>query len=152
MHRIRRAIMPIKLPICLAFILCERVTHDPLTGQHTLINLLDDVRVLRVPCVCPSLFVYAELTGSQGQVDLDVRLVRLLGVSATAGASTPGEVVSAWRCGAASLRNPGAIAKIDIRLQEIWLPAGGDYLFILVVNGTPLVSRRFTVVLLRSPS
>jgi hypothetical protein len=142
--------MPAKPPVCLAFILCERVTHDPLTGKHTLVGLLDDYRTLRVPCVCPSLVVYAELTGSQGRLELVVRIVRLLQGSAAGSEPTSAAPISTWSCGAATLQNPDAVAKIDICLEELRLPAHGDYLFILVVNGTPVAARRFTVALVRT--
>jgi hypothetical protein len=48
------------------------------------------------------------------------------------------------------LRDVDAVAKIDCQLRDVEFPESGDYLFILEVNATPSVARRFKVVLSRS--
>ncbi|HEX5012230.1 MAG TPA: hypothetical protein VFY71_17720 [Planctomycetota bacterium] len=136
-------------PVCLAFLVCERVEYDAVAGRHALVGLFEDMTVSGVPATCPSLLAYAELTGMTGPVDLVLRLVQLLPGPDSEGRPRSARPIRAWNYPNPVLLAERTVAKIGIQLHEVKCPEAGHDLFILEANATPLVARRFTVNLAR---
>jgi len=141
--------MELGQPICLAFLVCERVEYDAVAGRHAVVGLFEDMTVSGVPATCPSLLAYAELTGMTGPVDLVLRLVQLLPGPDSKGRPRSARPVRTWSYPNPVLLSEDTVTKIGIQLHEVKFPEAGHYLFILEANATPVVARRFKVNLAR---
>ena len=132
-------------PVCLAFLLCQQLRIDAVTGRHALVGLFEEATVTEVPAVCPELLAYSELTGMAGTVDLFLRLVKLVPGPEPRARPRAARAIRSWTYPSPVLLFPDTVAKIGIQLRDIEFPEAGHYLFILEANATPIVARRFTV-------
>src|SRR5260370_20272366 len=121
-------------PIGLGLALCDRVMIEEGTRQLSLIGTFHRFHEPAFPFVPPPFYVYATLTGTEGDATVELTVTSL---------ETEDAVYSFGR----PVRFPDRFSEVRVRLRltSIEFLEAGTYLFTLLVDGESIAHRRVRV-------
>ncbi len=122
-------------PVFLTLMLCERIIHDAISGQHSLIGLVSNINAPRFPVQTPSLAIFTELTGCHGVVGMTFRIVDV-------NEERP-PVCQIDLQG--QMDDPLAVAQFAFGVPSMVFPQEGDYRVQAVVSGVAELEKRLMV-------
>ena len=122
-------------PTLVSLILCEQIIDDRITNKKSAIGLFNMILVPTLPVTLHQMVVLASLTEIEGQVDLELRLIR----------DTDNAVLFRTQ---GPVKAPSPLATVDLvfRMQGIKIPVAGQYAFEVLFAGELLSRRRFQVL------
>jgi hypothetical protein len=131
----------VPVPITLGLTLCAQVMIEKGTENVSLIGSFNRLRGKRFPFIPLPFWVFATLTGGQGNATLDLTGTRL---------ETDEEIHSVQR----NLHFPHRFAELQVafRLAHCEFPAPGMYSFNLLVDGEWIANRRLQINAVETPS
>lgn len=119
------------LPQCKAFLLCEEVAEDEVTGQLSLNRLIEILRFPTFPAESMPFVIFVQLYDGIGRYQFDVELRNLSDNTSVAATAS------------SSLDFPQRLVKMDIMLpvEFLRLPHAGRYEFAVLLDGEELVTQ-----------
>ncbi len=129
-----------EIPICTSLVVCEHVITDATTKRKSLINIINELRVQKVPVRFARLAVFTSLTNGSGQVPVELRCIKV-------GAEEPIFTMK----GAFNFPTPNDVVDCVFGLKNFGLHELGTYTFELYCDGELLLERRFNVRQIASP-
>jgi hypothetical protein len=124
----------LETPMGLAFCVCDSVIEDRTTRKKSLIGLFDRVSSRHFPCVHPELTVYLSLTSGHGTYPCACECRH-----------TDGETIAFRVNGSVTMKDPTQVADLVFRLRGVRFEKPGTYWLQFMVDGDPLLMRRFLV-------
>jgi len=115
-------------PKVLAVLLAQGHAFDPKTGTHSLLGIVNRLRVDGFPAVVPQLFCYVALTGLNGEYALRLSIHR----------ARDDEEVAYADGVIPRLATPLEFVEVLLGLEEVPLEVGGRYIFKFAMNGAVL--------------
>lgn len=119
-------------PIVMAMILCDQVIRDAKTGKTTIVGGFSRVNAQAYPCTHRNSGIYVALTEGGGDYEGCLRL---------SFAETDEPIMEAK--GDFHLPGPLAVAELHFEIRALPLPKPGQYRMEFIVDGEPLMARRF---------
>jgi len=120
-------------PHALAMIICEMVLRDEQTKNVSLIGLFNTVTGPRVPLRHDRMHVFVSLTNGHGDYDCLLQC------------KSPDEKVVFEARGQISLKDPLAVADLNVELRGLVFEVPGNYIFEFYCGGKLLTMRKFAV-------
>ena len=119
------------LPQCKAFLVCEGIGINDLTGQFNLYNLVNSLVFAQFPAEAPPLFVFLQLYDGIGRYELSAELRDLPGGRAVAAEAFT------------TVDFPERLVKMEVALpiHSLRLPYPGRYEIALLLNGRELATQ-----------
>ncbi|MBI4834318.1 MAG: hypothetical protein HY811_05830 [Planctomycetes bacterium] len=127
-------------PIPLAMIICDSVIEDRITGKKSLIGIFNNIAVAQFPCQHPSINVFFTLTEGIGEYQGCLRCVKL----------DTNEIIININ-GPIPFPNRLATVEFNFELKNIRFPTEGQYVFELLCDDQPVISRKFNVSKIKTP-
>lgn len=121
-------------PIPLAMIICDTVIEDRLTGKKSLIGIFNNISVHKLPCQHPTINVFFALTEGIGEYKGCLRCAKL----------DTNEVIMNLN-GPLPFPNRLATVEFNFELKNVVFPSEGQYIFELLCDDQPVISRKFIV-------
>lgn len=119
-------------PVCLAFLVCDRITRNPKNGAIVLVGHPNSWQNDVFPAEMPGAF-FARLSGGHGDYTIEVQLQ-----------NSEGEVIG--RAVGPEVSMPFPLERHDLTLDFCpTFPAPADYYFTLSANGEEIASQAFNV-------
>lgn len=129
-------------PIVLSLIVCRRIIRDAMSNEYSIIGITSEMALPSFPFTAPAFFVFTELTGVHGTIEITFRIVDE--------AEERPPVAEATAGGAAS-DGPLGVAQIAAMMAGLVYPEPGQYRLQLYSRGTLLAERKFKMVPLKGP-
>lgn len=126
-------------PIPLAMILCDTMIEDRLTGKKSLIGIFNNIAARKIPCQHANLNVFCILTEGIGQYRGCLRCTSLTDGKSILNISGP-----------INFPNRLATAEFNFELKNVVFPLAGQYVFELLCDDQPVISRKFNVAQLKT--
>jgi hypothetical protein len=121
-------------PELLAFLLCDDVIHDAVTGKRSIIGTFSTVYLEKVPGVYHRFAMYVALTEGRGTQDLRIVISHI----------ESGQTVLELR-GKMRVGDPTAVGELGLRIPVLPLPKTGAYSVDLYANEKLVACRKFHV-------
>lgn len=119
-------------PIVMAMILCDQVIRDGKTGKTTVVGGFSRITAGSYPAIHSKSAIYVALTEGGGDYQGCLRL---------SFAETDEPIMEAT--GSFQLPGPLAVAELHFEIRALPLPKPGPYRMEFIVDGEPLMARRF---------
>lgn len=129
-----------RIPIVNAFLVCDSVSRDALTGKMSLFGIFKVVFAQQVPATHPSLALYVCLTDAEGEYELWVDVV-YVPKNARIARFPPIEHGSLR----VTSNNPLDYAEVVFDIRGLTFSEFGEYEFRLFIDGRPMALRRIWV-------
>lgn len=129
------------LPIVLSLLVCRRIIRDSMSGEYSIISITSELAVTAFPITAPAFFVFAELTGMHGAIELGFRIID---------ANEERGPVAEVKGGGALTNDPLGVAQVAIAMAGLVFPEPGEYRLQLSSRGTLLAERKFRMVELKA--
>lgn len=128
-------------PIPLAMILCDTLIEDRLTGKKSLIGIFNNIASREIPCRHSTLNVFCILTEGIGTYPCCLRCTNLADGATILNLTGP-------------ITFPDRLVTIEFNfeLKNVVFPTPGQYVFELLCDNQPLISRKFNIVKLEPQS
>ena len=123
-------------PCVQAFLVCDTIIVDQLTGKKSLIGTFTHLWAPRFPCQHPQMGVYFCFTDAEGTYEFELRLVFLDEDKLIGKASLPPVAV----------RHRLEIQDLGVNLPLLVFPGPGRYEFRLFANGHFVTQKDFNVI------
>ena len=121
-------------PKAVAMVICDMVVRDEQTKNVSLISLFNAVTGPRLPLRNDRMHVFVSLTNGHGDYDCLLQC------------KSPDEKVVFEARGKISLKDPLAVADLNLELRGLVFEVSGDYIFEFYCGGELLTMRRFSVI------
>ena len=121
--------------IPLGMVICDTVIQDVKTKKKSLIGIFSQINAGRAPVQHPRLSVYVILTEGNGRYDCELRCVR-----------DDDNTLIMKANGGIEFKDPQQVLELVFDLNGPVFPAFGHYRFEFLVEGDPLISRKFNVI------
>lgn len=121
-------------PVLLAWLMCDGVHADPMTGKHTLLGVFSSIRVREFPATHPRMFWFLSLTDcSVGQHELKISFGQDM-------SQTQPIITREFES-----RNP--LHKINLinELRNLTIPAEANYAIVIEVDDHPILVTNLAV-------
>lgn len=113
-------------PVVNAMLLCDHVHRDPTTGKHTLLGVLDTLRLPFLPAVLEAAAFYLSLTNLRGTYRLELAWLR---------GDTEEELARLVRTAPTVMRDPLARVELALRIPAgLPVPVPGRYILRFYAN------------------
>lgn len=128
-------------PICLSFIVCEKLIHDAITNQRSVVGIVSQLHGTKFPIITAPLWLFGEITSCHGQSVLNFEIVD---VDDARPPVFSAEVVI-------NIENPLAVSQFAFRTHPLTFPEPGDYRVRLICSNRYLLERRIILNLVAPP-
>ncbi|MBI5778192.1 MAG: hypothetical protein HZA49_01890 [Planctomycetes bacterium] len=125
-------------PIPLAMVICDGVIDDRLTGKKSVIGIFNNIAAAELPCRHQTLYVYCVLTEGIGQYDGALKCTHLQSNKVILNLTGP-----------IKFPNPLATIEFIFDMKNIVFESEGMYVFELLCDSQPVISRKVNVSLLK---
>jgi len=129
-----------RLPTANAFLVCDSVSRDALTGKISLFGIFKFIFAQRVPTTHPSFVLYASLTEMEGEYELWVDVVHVLTNTRIARFPPPEQGTLK-----VTANNPLDYVEVAFDIRGLTFVEFGEYEFRLFIDGRPVALRRIWV-------
>ena len=119
-------------PIVQAFLVCDSVILDSLTGKKSIIGTFTHLWAPRFPCQHPQMGVYFCLTDAEGQYEFELRLVYL----------DQDQLIGKASLSSVEIKDRLQIHDFGVNIPSLVFPAPGRYEFRLFANGYFVTQKR----------
>lgn len=126
-------------PQCITLALCDTVIEDVKTRNKSLINLFNGILAASVPVRHDKMCAFASFSGGRGSVPLKLRLWH----------DQDFDHPVLEMGGTVSFPDHLAVIDLVFEVRGLTLPKFGNYIVDIVVDGVPIISRRFNVTELK---
>jgi hypothetical protein len=126
-------------PKCVSLVICDQVIEDKQTNTKSLIGIFSTVFANKLPAVHAKMGICVSLLEGNGTWPIQIRLV----------APSGAEVIKAE--GSETFANERQVRDVVMILLGVTLAEPGDYAVDVLVGGTPVASRYFSVQLFQGP-
>lgn len=127
-------------PIPLAMIICDAVIEDRITGKKSIIGIFNNIATHKFPCQHPTINVFFTLIEGIGKYEGCLRCIKL----------DTNEVIMSLS-GPIPFPNRLATVEFNFELKNVTFPTEGQYVFELLCDNQPVISRKFVVALMKQP-
>jgi hypothetical protein len=121
-------------PSVKAILICDQVIHEAGSNRKSLIGIFEEIHLPKFPAHYPRIAVYVNLTDANGEYVLEMRLQ-----------GEDGNEVGRGQTPRMRIENPLATCEFALQIQNLVLPAPGQYEFQIFTNGDFLTSKTFRV-------
>lgn len=125
-------------PIPLAMVICDSVIDDRLTGKKSVIGIFNNIAAAELPCRHQTLYVYCVLTEGIGQYEGALKCIHLESNKTIFNLTGP-----------IKFPNPLATIEFIFDMKNIVFDSEGMYVFELLCDNQPVISRKVNVSLLK---
>lgn len=129
-------------PSIQAFLVCDCVIEDSLTGKKSLIGLFTHLQAVTFPFQHQQLGLYFCMTDAEGTYHFEIDLVYINTEQLVCRASLPNIVIG----------DRLQISDLGINMPALLFPAPGRYEFRLRMDGHMIAQKDFNVIQLRTPT
>lgn len=129
-------------PIIHAFLICDTIIIDSLTGKKSLIGTFTHLWAKSFPCHHPQVGVYFSLTDAEGTYGFEIQLVYL----------DKNQTVGKGSLPAINIQNRLATHDFGVNIPYLVFPAPGRYEFRLYAEGHFITQKDFQVIQQEAPS
>jgi hypothetical protein len=121
-------------PIPLTMLICDSIIDDRLSGKKSLIGIFNNIATAELPCRHQTLYVYCVLTEGMGQYEGALRCIHLESNKTIINLTGP-----------IQFPNPLATVEFIFDIKNIVLEQEGIYVFELLCDNQPIISRKLNV-------
>ena len=125
-------------PIPLAMVICDSIIDDRLSGKKSVIGIFNNIAAAELPCRHQSLYVYCVLTEGLGQYEGTLKCTHLQSNKSILSLTGP-----------IKFPNPLATIEFIFDMKNIVFEQEGMYVFELLCDNQPVISRKINVALLK---
>lgn len=129
------------IPICLSFVLCDRVISDAMTNQYSLIGIIQQIHANKFPARTPPITVFWELTSCHGPTPLRIEIVDVNEIRPP--------VMEAETT--MNFQDPRAVTQAALKLSGLIFPEPGEYRLRMICHGEFVADRRIALLSLAPP-
>lgn len=123
-------------PIIHAFLICDTIIIDSLTGKKSIIGAFTHLWARTFPCQHPQVGVYFSLTDAEGQYAFDIHLVYL----------DKDQMVGKGSLPPINIASRLTTHDFGVNIPTLVFPAPGRYEFRLYANGSFITQKDFHVI------
>ena len=123
-------------PIIQAFVVCDTVIIDSLTGKKSIIGAFTHLWAQTFPCQHPQMGVYFCLTDAQGTYEFSIQLVYL----------DKDQIVGNATLSQIEIKDRLEIHDFGLNIPSILFPGPGHYEFRLYADGQFITQKDFQVI------
>ena len=123
-------------PCVQAFLVCDTIIVDQLTGKKSLIGTFTHLWAQRFPCQHPQMGVYFCFTDAEGTYDFELRLIFL----------DEDKVIGKASLSPITIQSRLEIHDLGVNLPSLVFPGPGRYEFRLYANGHFITQKDFNVM------
>jgi len=125
-------------PIPLSMVICDSIIDDRLSGKKSVIGIFNNIAAAELPCRHQSLYVYCVLTEGIGQYEGTLKCTHLQQNKSIFSLNGP-----------IKFPNPLATIEFIFDMKNIVFEQEGMYVFELLCDDQPVISRKINVSLLK---
>lgn len=129
-------------PIVHAFLVCDTIIIDSLTGKKSIIGAFTHLWAKTFPCQHPQVGVYFSLTDAEGKYGFDIQLVYL----------DKDQMVGKGSLPSIEIENRLATHDFGVNIPYLVFPGPGKYEFRLYADGNFITQKDFQVIQQETPT
>ncbi|NTV29008.1 MAG: hypothetical protein HGA80_02885 [Candidatus Omnitrophica bacterium] len=129
------------LPLPLSMVVCDMIIEDKKTGKKSLIGMFSNVSTMQVPCLLNRFCIFISMTEGIGDYTCALKCLR----------STDNLSIGETR-GNIQFQERSQVVEITLDIAGLTVPEFGEYRLELYCDDALLISRKFTVSPLGTPS
>jgi len=123
-------------PIIHAFLVCDTIIIDSLTGKKSIIGAFTHLWAKTFPCQHPQVGVYFSLTDAEGKYSFDIQLIYL----------DKDQMVGKGSLPPIEIQNRLATHDFGVNIPYLVFPGPGKYEFRLYADGNFITQKDFQVI------